>query len=138
MVHRIQQYYLLDTSICIDFLRGNKTALHHFIKEDGNCFLSVITKIELLMGAYNAPEPYFLTELHKVQTFIDRYDTIGFDDSMHRFCAEKIRLQRAGLLIEDFDLLIATTAITNNMVVVTSNKKHFDRVEGIKMEDWSQ
>lgn len=129
--------YLLDTSVCIDFLRGNRHVLQHLIEENDHCFLSVITKIELLMGAYNAPQQFFLTELHKVQTFIDRYDTIGLENSMHRFCSEKIRLKTAGKPIEDFDLLIATTAVANGMIAVTSNSQHFERVEGIRLEDWS-
>lgn len=39
-------------------------------------------------------------------------------------------------MIDDFDLLIATTAVANNFVMVTENVKHFSKVDGITIENW--
>ena len=50
---------------------------------------------------------------------------------------EKIRLRLAGTPCDDnFDLLIACTAIANDMVCVADNTKDFHRFEGILLEDW--
>jgi tRNA(fMet)-specific endonuclease VapC len=50
---------------------------------------------------------------------------------------KKARLQKAGTPIDDFDLLIAATAITHKLVMVTNNTNHFKRVASIKLEDWT-
>ena len=40
-------------------------------------------------------------------------------------------------IIEDFDLMIGTTGVIDDLTVVTHNTKHFSRIEGIKLEDWT-
>lgn len=54
------------------------------------------------------------------------------------FAAEKARLAKAGQIIPDFDLLIGTTAIVHGMTLVTNNTKHFQRLKGIELEDWTK
>ena len=46
-------------------------------------------------------------------------------------------LRKKGQPIDDIDLLIAGTAMANGLVVVTQNRKHFDRIMGLEVEDWS-
>ena len=53
------------------------------------------------------------------------------------YAKEKVRLQKAGTRIDDFDLLIGTTAITHNLVMVSNNTSHFKIIKGIKLEDWA-
>jgi tRNA(fMet)-specific endonuclease VapC len=48
----------------------------------------------------------------------------------------KTRLRQKGTLIEDFDLLIAATALNNNLVLVTNNVDHFTRIEKLQIENW--
>ena len=45
-------------------------------------------------------------------------------------------LKKSGNLIDDIDILIAGIALSNNLVMVTDNIKHFERIEGIKIENW--
>ncbi|MBP5377247.1 MAG: PIN domain-containing protein [Bacteroidaceae bacterium] len=45
-------------------------------------------------------------------------------------------LEHTGLRIDQFDLLIGATAIHHNLILVTSNTKHFDRINELKLEDW--
>lgn len=59
-------------------------------------------------------------------------------DSLDLFAKEKVRLQRQGNLIPDFDLLIGAITISNNLTLVTNNEKHFRRIEGIRLENWSK
>ena len=56
---------------------------------------------------------------------------------MLHFCCYSHCLEKAGNMIEDFDLMIGTTGVTGNLVVVTHNIKHFNRIEGIEYEDWT-
>ena len=54
------------------------------------------------------------------------------------FAEEKARLAKTGNIIPDFDLLIGTTAVQHSLVMVTNNTRHFERIAGIKLEDWTK
>jgi tRNA(fMet)-specific endonuclease VapC len=47
-------------------------------------------------------------------------------------------LRRDGTPVDDIDLLIAGTAVANNLVLITHNQRHFSRIEGLEWQDWSQ
>ena len=129
--------YLLETSTCIELLRGNEVVRQKCIQHNQHCCVSVITAIELLYGALNAPEKYRNQELTKARLLIDYYTIVGIDDIPELFSSEKCRLEKAGNIIEDFDLMIGTTGIIGELIVVTHNTKHFSRIDGIKIEDWT-
>ncbi|MBQ5457630.1 MAG: type II toxin-antitoxin system VapC family toxin, partial [Bacteroidales bacterium] len=57
--------YLLDTSICVELLRGNEQVRQHCVKNNQYCCISAITAIELLYGAYKASNKYRQQELSK-------------------------------------------------------------------------
>lgn len=128
--------YLLDTSICVFFLRG-KLKLDEIIKEKGkeNCFISEITVLELRYGAENSENP---TKSNKaVDLFVSGITVIPLFSSIKRYAREKVRLRRIGKPIHDeFDLLIGVTSIENKLTLVTDNVKDFELLEGIKIENW--
>jgi tRNA(fMet)-specific endonuclease VapC len=128
--------YLLDTSICVFFLRG-KLDLATIIREKGrmNFFISEITVVELRFGAENSDDP---PKAHKaVDDFIGGLSIIPIFGSIKRYAKEKVRLRKIGKPINDeFDLLIGITAVENNLTLVTDNVKDFDRLEGIMIENW--
>ena len=129
--------YLLETSTCIELLRGNEKVRQKCVEHNMLWCISAITAIELLYGAYNAPEKYREQELTKARLLIDYYSIVGIDEIPELFCSEKIRLEKLGNIIEDFDLMIGTTGVTGNLIVVTHNIKHFNRIEGLEYEDWA-
>jgi tRNA(fMet)-specific endonuclease VapC len=53
---------------------------------------------------------------------------------MHR---KKRDCEKKGKPLDDFDLLIGATAVSNNLTLVTKNVSDFDRLENIKIEDWT-
>lgn len=128
--------YLLDTSICVFFLRG-KLNLDEIIKQKGrdNCFISEITVVELRYGAENSDNP---KKSHKsVDIFVNGLSIIPIFGSIKRYAKEKVRLKKSGNPIHDeFDLLIGVTAIENKLILVTDNIKDFKRLDGIKIENW--
>ena len=129
--------YLLETSTCIELLRGNEHVRQHCVEHNQLCCISAITAIELLYGAYDAPERYRDKEINKAKMLIDYYTVVGIDEIPDAFSREKLRLERIGQVIEDFDLMIGITGREAGMTVVTHNMKHFNRIEGIKTEDWT-
>lgn len=129
--------YLLDTSTCIELLRGNQIVRQHCVEHNQLCCISAITAIELLYGAYDAPERYREKEIAKAKMLIDYYTIVGIDEIPEAFSREKLRLESIGQIIEDFDLMIGITGREAGMTIVTHNQKHFNRIDGIKIEDWT-
>ncbi len=128
--------YLLDTSICVFFLRG-KLNLDEIIKEKGrqNCFISEITVAELRYGAENSANS---SKSHKaVDSFISGISIIPIYGSIKRYAKEKVRLKKIGKPMHDeFDLLIGVTAIENKLTLVTDNVKDFEKIKDIKIDNW--
>ncbi len=128
--------YLLDTSICVFFLRG-KLDMDAHIREKGreNCFISEITVAELRYGAENSDSP---VKSHKaVDSFLAGLSIIPIYGSIRRYAKEKVRLRKSGNPMHDeFDLMIGVTAIENKLTLVTDNVKDFERLKGIKIENW--
>jgi tRNA(fMet)-specific endonuclease VapC len=128
--------YLLDTSTCVFFLRG-KFNLDEIIKKAGleNCFISEITVLELRYGAENSDNP---AKSHKaVDAFVSGLSIIPIYGSIKRYAKEKVRLRKTGKPMNDeFDLLIGVTAIDHKLTLVTDNMKDFERLDGIKLENW--
>ncbi len=69
-------------------------------------------------------------------SFLEDIEIIPFNVCIMEFCKQKARLRRQGLLIEDTDLYIGTTALALNYVLVTENIKHLSRIENLKLENW--
>jgi tRNA(fMet)-specific endonuclease VapC len=121
---------LIDTSIVIDYLRsadkpGTKFISHFKASE---LHISVITVFELLNGATNDAK---ITDIRKI---LNSLSILDFDFR----CAEKAseiyrKLRIQNKMIEFRDILIGATAIVNNLPVSTFNKKHFDRLDDLKI-----
>ncbi len=127
--------YLLDTNICIHFFRGRFNLLQKF-DEVGfdNCAISEITLAELVFGAEKSQNS---KNNHKIiKDFIDQVAVLPIYSAIFKYGKEKARLSSKGIIISDFDLLIGATAIENDLIMVTENVGEFNRIEGIKIENW--
>jgi tRNA(fMet)-specific endonuclease VapC len=99
-----------------------------------NCAISEITIAELRFGAENSQNQ---AENRKVvDEFISRFTILPIFHSLEVYAREKARLKKKGMLIDDFDLLIGASAISNDLILVTRNVSHFERLEQIKIENW--
>lgn len=128
--------YLLDTNICIYFLKGLFN-LDKKIEKAGisNCFVSEITVAELKFGAENSEHRE--RNRKTVDQFVNQFTVIPIFNSLDVYAREKSRLRKKGLSLDDFILLIGATAITNNLVLVTRNVSDFKRMRGIRIENWA-
>ena len=128
--------YLLDTNVCVFFLRG-KYNLDSIIKEKGknNCYISEITVFELRFGAENSGNP--VKSHNAVDLFVNGLTIIPIFGSIEKYAKEKVRLRSIGKPMNDeFDLLIGVTSIENKLTLVTDNEKDFINLDGIKIENW--
>lgn len=131
----MKRKYLLDTNICVFFMRGmfemnRKIALAGI----GNCYLSEITVAELYFGAENSDNPQ--KAMRQTEEFISLFRVIPFGKSLHTFGREMAYLKSIGRKIENFDMAIGATALQNKMVMVTDNTDHLGRIRGIEIENW--
>jgi tRNA(fMet)-specific endonuclease VapC len=100
-----------------------------------HCFISEITLAELKFGVEKSEKQeknkkaleYFLTGVQILPIF----------HALDLYAKEKARLQKAGNVVDDFDLLIGVTAVTHKLTMVTNNTNHFKRISGIQLEDWT-
>ena len=129
--------YLIDTDICINFLKG-KFGIIDKVKEVGieNCYISEITIAELTFGAYKSTN--FQKHILEVKKMEILFEIVPIYGSINKYGEERVRLQKGGNLIPDFDLLIGTTAVTNDLIMVTNNEKHLSRISGIVIENWTK
>ena len=128
---------MLDTNICIYFIKG-QFELDKKIKEVGeqNCYISEITVAELKFGIENSRKPEELRTI--IEAFIPKFFIVPIYNSLDVYAKEKAKLRKQGLMIDDFDILIGATAVTNEMIMVTNNAGHFSRLNNIIVEDWTQ
>lgn len=129
------QEFLIDTDIIIDYLKG-RFFLNEKIKEVGlaNCYVSEITIAELQYGAVKSSNP--VKQIDNVEKIKIRFGVVPITDVLALYGIERLRLEKSGKRIEDFDLLIAVTSVTKNMILVTGNEKHHSRVKNIQIQNW--
>ncbi|MEO8926694.1 MAG: type II toxin-antitoxin system VapC family toxin [Caulobacteraceae bacterium] len=128
--------YMLDTSLCVRILRDRPPSLRpRFNAEaDGLC-LSSITFAELVYGAEKSARP--VENRAQVDRLAARARVLAFDDRAAAHSAEiRANLERRGVPIGAYDLLIAGHGRSEGLVVVTGNLGEFSRVKGLRAEDW--
>jgi len=100
-----------------------------------DCFISEMTLAELKFGVAKSEKP----EKNKkaLDNFLTGVQILPIFHSLDLYAKEKARLQKIGTPIDDFDLLIGVTSVTHKLIMVTNNINHFNRISGIKLEDWT-
>jgi tRNA(fMet)-specific endonuclease VapC len=128
--------YLIDTDILINSIKGNR-AINQRIAEYAAIpkAISIITFGELLYGAKKSIQKDKNTSI--IYRLAEIFPIVGVTRStIEAFTDVKIALDKKGQRIEDFDLLIAATALSLNYTLVTNNTKHYHRIEGLEIENW--
>ncbi|MDP4679985.1 MAG: PIN domain-containing protein [Cyclobacteriaceae bacterium] len=95
-----------------------------------------MTLAELKFGVENSEKK------EKNQKALDNFLTgikvVPIFHSLDLYAKEKARLRKQGTPVDDFDLLIGVTSIAHNLIMVTNNTDHFNRIKGIVLEDWTK
>ncbi len=130
--------YLIDTDIFIYSLKGKVEVLENFKKKRNNPkSMSVITYGELIHGAKKSK--YEEKNFANVRRLIELFPVINITSAiMDTFGELKAKLEKSGKIIDDMDLLIGSTALTHNLILVTNNVSHFERIEGLEIENWTE
>ena len=97
-------------------------------------YISEITLAELKFGVQNSQALKKNTEA--LQIFLAGVNIFPILPTLDFYANEKAKLRRLGTPIADFDLLIGSCALTNNLRLITNNERHFERITGITLENW--
>lgn len=133
----LEDNFLVDTDIIIYWLNNKYPQINQKISVigDDKIFISSITAAELFYGAYNSSKPE--KNLKLINELILDINIVNFDPKAgEQFGNIKVELKKTGKIINDSDLFIAATAISTNMILVTNNEKHFQRIKNLKIENW--
>jgi tRNA(fMet)-specific endonuclease VapC len=130
--------YLIDTDIIIFSLKNDEHVKQKF-RDNQNMpkSISVITYGELVYGAKKSR--HVEKNLAVTYRIAELFPVLDIDRSiMDVFGEMKSNLERRGNIIEDMDILIAATALSHNLVLVTNNVRHFKKIKDLKLENWKQ
>lgn len=127
--------YLLDTCIVV-FLFRDKYDVASKLDAIGldNCYISEITIAELQAGVEKSSSKRFNQVM--LDKFVRMINVIPFSSVIKRYAVEKVATDKQGTPVADFDLLIGCSALENDLIMVTDNVKHFQPIQGIKIENW--
>ncbi|MFA6455203.1 MAG: type II toxin-antitoxin system VapC family toxin [Bacteroidota bacterium] len=129
--------YLLDTNICSYIVRKRpKSAIDKFKSIPlGDIGISVITVCDLESGIPGSSHPDRLRSA--IDTFLSPFSIVEYQQSdAIAFGKVDFYLQSKGIPIGDLDTLIASQAMSRELILITNNVKHYSRVHALKYETW--
>ncbi len=131
--------YLLDTNTCIAWLRLSHPKLVMRIKQETPSKLTICSVVvsELIYGAERALPAHQVNNRMKVEQLRQQFVSLPFDDLAAESCGVvRAHLATLGTPIGPNDLMIASIALANKLILVSHNTSEFTRVPGLVIEDW--
>ena len=128
--------YLLDTDWVINHLRGIEEVTKKLeeLAPEGLA-LSIVSLAELYEGIYHSTDPQ--KDEKALKKFLEVVSILDINEEICKiFGRERARLRKLGRMIGDFDLLIASTCLCYDLILLTNNIKEFERVENLKILSW--
>ena len=121
---------LIDSDILIDFLNNRAEAIKVLIRlEESELAISAITFAEVLEGLVGNRKKYT-----SVKKGLGKLSILVVDGNIaEKFANVRAGLRKNGQLIENMDIFIASTALVHNLVLITNNKRDFQRINGLKL-----
>ena len=97
--------------------------------------ITIFTLAELFVGVAKGTRPR--QERMAIEQCVALFDVLPFERSTAEIFGSIVgELEKQGQRISDIDALIASVALEHSEVLVTRNRKHFDRIPGLKVEDY--
>jgi tRNA(fMet)-specific endonuclease VapC len=128
--------YMLDTDICIHVIKERPERLRQkFERHAEQISISGIVLAELLYGAEKSM--HRIANLHTVANFAARLEIVPFgQDAAAHYGQIRSDLEQRGVVVGAYDMLIAAHARSEGLIVVTRNRREFDRIAGLRVESW--
>lgn len=126
---------LLDTDTCVAILRGNQAVMERRAETPDEVVTTWITASELFYGAAKSSAPAHNHAM--VTSFLATLPVLGLDGAAAQvFGTTKALLERQGQRLDDADLFIGAIAVAQNATVITGNRRHYERIPGLAVENW--
>lgn len=128
--------FMLDSNSCIYIIKNRPVSVREAFKRHyGQMCISTVTSMELIYGAEKSSNAE--RNLAEIEGFIARLDVLAYDQNAAAHTGQlRAELARAGTPIGPYDQMIAGHARSQGLVLVTNNRREFDRVPGLRIEDW--
>ena len=130
--------YLLDTNICIFLIKKKNPLLIEKLKKYYNkgIFISSLTLAELEYGVENSDHKE-KNRLSLIE-FLTIFEILNFEQKdTQSYGMIKSDLRKSGKMIGAIDALLAAQAISRNLIFITNNTKEFERINNLRIEDWT-
>ena len=129
--------FLLDTNVCVDYLRGHPSTVIATLQRHApaDLGLSSIVVAELRYGAERSARPS--ANHSRIDVLAAEIPAVDFDGAAAAAYGRlRGRLEKAGEVIGANDMLIAAQALSRKLVLVTDNESEFRRIKGLRVENW--
>jgi tRNA(fMet)-specific endonuclease VapC len=129
--------FMLDTNICIYIIKNHPPNVVHKMKQfaPSDLVISSITVCELEYGVSKSANPE--KNRHSLVKFLTPFEIHSFHEGAAFHYGEiRTHLERIGKSIGALDTLIAAHARSLSLTLVTNNLKEFERVPGLRVENW--
>lgn len=129
--------YVLDTNICIYFLKGvhQKLVEKFKVKSPDDLKIPSIVVAELFYGSEKSKNKS--TSYKIIEAFLVPFEIIQFGvEDAYVYGKVRADLAKAGKIIGPNDLIIAAMTLSRQFTLVTNNEKEFKRIKSIKIENW--
>ena len=128
--------YMLDTNIVIYTMNNKPEEVKDaFNAHEGQLAISSVTLMEVLFGAEKSANPG--KNIHGIETFAARLDVLDYDIPAAQHTGQiRAELARLGQPIGPYDQMIAGHARSLGLILVSNNTKEFERVSGLRLENW--
>lgn len=129
---------LIDTDILSLYFRGHQNVVENFSRylTQHDCInFSIITYYEILSGLKHRDAN---KQIESFLQFVVQNNIVPLTIDAVDISAEKYaQLRKQGTPVDDIDLLIAGIAIANDMELITNNTRHFSKISGLEITNWS-
>ncbi|MEO0488861.1 MAG: type II toxin-antitoxin system VapC family toxin [Cyanobacteria bacterium J06659_2] len=131
--------YLLDTCVISDFIKGEAGTIARFKQTlPVDVAISAITVMELRYGLTLNPQRAQKIE-PAVVSILSSVNILPFSNAEAEQAAQiRATLKSQGQPIGAYDVLIASTALQHDLIMVTANQREFERVPDLQIENWRQ
>ncbi len=129
---------LLDSDILIPYLRKDvsiKSKITDLLQKNILLSTTSVNVAELYFGAYLSEKKK--ENIEAVQKLIFKLNIINFEADHGKIYGQiRASLQQKGELISELDMFIASVALEKDITLITRNIKHFEKIQGLKLEEW--
>ena len=128
---------MLDTNICIYIIKNKPLSVKERLKEFeiGELCISIVTVLELMYGVYKSEQTK--RNIQALEGFLMPFEIVDYDYAASvEYGKIRANLEKRGQVIGGMDMQIAGHALALDAVLVTNNIKEFERIEGLRLDNW--